>query len=113
MRASRIVALSATLILQAQACVRIRVDRYLDGSYFTIHDVKLSDNDEPIKTLPNPINYYRYGEENDISVGDYRTILQYKDRLYHPYGGETTYPNGCKSAVSVANVEGFTDSGFR
>lgn len=57
MKVSQFAALSATLILQAQACVRIRVDRYIDGSYFTIQDVKLYDNDEPIKTLPNPINY--------------------------------------------------------
>ena len=113
MKVSQIVALSATLSFQAQACVRIRVDRYIDGSFFTIQDVKLYDNDEPVKTLPNPANFDRYGEENDISVGDYRAALQYKDRSYHPYGGHITYPNGCKSAISVANVEGFTDSESR
>lgn len=101
MKVSQIVAFSTTLILQAQACVRLRVDRYTDGRMYVIQDVKLYDNDEPIKTLPNPINYDRSGEENDVSVGDYRAVLQYKDGRPHPYGGEITYPNGCKSAMPL------------
>ncbi|GAB7325515.1 hypothetical protein MBLNU13_g09521t1 [Cladosporium sp. NU13] len=94
MKVSQIVASSATLILQAHACVRLRVDRSTHDRFYTIEDVKLYDNDEPIKTLPYPIHYLRSGEENDVSVGDYRAILQYKDGRPHPYGGRITYPNG-------------------
>ena len=102
MKISQIVALSATLILQAQACVRLRLDRFIDGRMYTIQDVEHYDNDEPVITLPNPINYDRSGEENDVSVGDYRAALQYKDGKPHPYGGWIRYPNGCKSAIPLS-----------
>lgn len=113
MKVPQIVALSATLILQAHACVRIRVDRYTDGSFYTIQDIKLYDNDEPVKTNPYPINFARSGEENDISVGDYRAELQYKDGKPHPYGGWIRYPNGCKSATPLSMLTRVTNSVLR
>lgn len=99
MKVSQIVALSATLILQAYACVRLRVDRSTHDGFYTIEDVKLYDNDEPVKTLRYPSNYRQSGEENDVSVGDYRAFLYYKDGKPHPYGGWIEYPNGCKSTI--------------
>jgi hypothetical protein len=49
MKASQIVALSATLILQAQDCARVRIDRYVHDCYGTIQDMQIYDNDNAAK----------------------------------------------------------------
>jgi len=100
MKVSQIVAVSATLIFQAQACVRIRVDRVVKDGYGLIQDLKLYDNDNPVKTLPFPINFSASDEDTTLRLNDYAVTLQYKDRSYHPYGGRLTYPKGRKFAAS-------------
>lgn len=57
MKVSQIVALSATLILQAEACVRVRVNRYVHDHIGVIQDMKLYDNDGAVNTLPYLINF--------------------------------------------------------
>jgi hypothetical protein len=99
MKVSQIVALSATLAVQAHACVRVRVDRWVHENLGTIQAMALYDNDNPVKTLPSPINFSAADDETSLSLDGYRVTLQYKDRKLHPYGGRISYPEGCKSAT--------------
>jgi hypothetical protein len=110
MKVSQIVALSATLIFQAEACVRIRVDRYIHDSYGTIQDMKLYDNDNAVVKLPFPVNFRTSDDNNVLHLGGYTVELNYKDDKRHPYGGRIDYPNGCKSAGCVFTLENLTDS---
>jgi hypothetical protein len=100
MKISQIVTLSATLVLQAQACARVRVDRYIHGNLGTIQDLKVYDNDGPVKTLPYPINFSASDESTTLHLSDYTVELNYKGDKRHPYGGRITYPNGCKCAYN-------------
>jgi hypothetical protein len=98
MKVSQVVALSATLALQAQACVRVRVDTLIENGYNFIQEVKLYDNDNPVVTH-GKVNFRTYDDENLIRLGGYNVKLQYKDRSDGrtiPYGGRITYPNGRK-----------------
>lgn len=104
MKASQIAALSATLIFQAQACVRVRVDRYTEGNYQTIQQMKLFDNDDVVKTSPFPINFSLADEETRLTLDDYSVTLQYKDGKHHPYGGRVGYPKGREFPVSFPTL---------
>ena len=104
MKVSQIVALSAALIFQAQACVRVRVDRRISqkDQSALIQDMKLYNNDNPVVTLPRPINFGLNDEENNLDLGSgYKVTLRYNRNgptPDYPYGGTITYPKGRKSA---------------
>jgi hypothetical protein len=95
MKVSQIITLTATLALQAQACARVRVDRWVADTYNHITEVKLYDNDNPVITHP-AINFRTSDDENRLNMGGYTVRLQYKDRNIVPYGGVISYPGGCK-----------------
>jgi hypothetical protein len=78
MKASQIVALSATLILQAQDCARVRIDRYVHDGYGTIQDMQIYDNDNAAKVLPFPINFDARDDENLLQVDGYSVTLKYR-----------------------------------
>jgi hypothetical protein len=95
MKTSPLIALSAFLF-QAQACVRVRVDRYINNEGLSvIQDVKLYDNDSPVKTAAGPQQFTPPFPET-VKVDDYYVQLQYKDGKHHPYGGRIQYPRGRK-----------------
>jgi hypothetical protein len=108
MKASQILALSATLIFQAQACARVRIDRYAHDGYGTIQDMQIYDNDNAAKVLPFPINFDARDDENLLQVDGYFVKLKYKDGKHHPYGGRIIYPEGCESFAksSVSEIHG-------
>lgn len=103
MKTSPLLALSAFLFLRAQACVRVRVDRYLDGGYSYIQEVKLYDNDSPVRTAGQ--HQFVPPFDEIVKVEDYYVKLQYKDGKHHPYGGRIQYPKGRKSTLRCLGQE--------
>jgi hypothetical protein len=101
MKVSQIVAFGATIISQAEACVRIRVERWVHDGLSTIQDMRLYDNDNAVVTLPYPINFSISSDSNVLRLGGYTVELKYNDDKTNPYGGVVTYPNGCRSDACV------------
>ena len=105
MKTSHLITL-CTFFFQAQACVRVRGDRYITSEGpSVIQDVKLYENDSPARTATGPHQFTPPFAET-VKVDDYHVQLQYKDGKHHPYGGRIQYPKGrkCSSCLNTCSL---------